>query len=118
MNVEFNKSDIFQFQSTISLSKSLRVNVIDKIEGNINLGIFVRNDNANNNSYTRYHVINRHKAEILIFNPDITKYTSTDNPILLGTYNNIKQLFMEFVLEPRLSDGCSMIRLKFFIKNK
>ena len=26
MNVEFNKSDIFQFQSTISLSKSLRVN--------------------------------------------------------------------------------------------
>ena len=118
MNVDFNKSDIFQFQSTISLSKSLRVNVIDKIEGNINLEIFVRNDNANKNSYTRYHVINRHRAEILILNPDITKYTSTDKPILLGTYNNIKQLFMEFVLEPRLSDGCSMIRLKFFIKNK
>ncbi|MCF2660267.1 hypothetical protein JQM83_13885 [Parabacteroides distasonis] len=118
MNVEFNKSDIYQFQSKISLSKPLRVKIIDRIEGNINLEICVSNDSAKNKSYTRYHVLCPHQAEILIFNPDITKYTSTEKPILLGSYNNNKHLFMEFVLEPRMSDGYSMVRLKFFIKNK
>lgn len=118
MNVDFGNSDSFVWQTKLSHSNKVPLKIIDNIEGNINLNIMLADDSANRNSYTRYHVIDLHNAEILITNAESNRYTRTEQPIKIGTYKNDYLLYLEYVLEPEMSNQQSILRLKFFIKRK
>lgn len=118
MNVEFSGQDYFLWQTKISYSNSIGLKIIDEIEGNINLTIRQIKDDNDSNSYTRYLVKDLHNAEVIIANADASKFTSTEKPILLGTYKNEYSLLLEYVLEPIMSNTQSVLRLKFSIKKK
>lgn len=75
-------------------------------------------DGTTTNNYTRYHVIDLHNAEILITNADSRKFTRTEQPIKIGTYKNDYLLYLEFVLEPEMTNQQSVLRMKFSIKRR
>lgn len=118
MDIVFDNKDYFVWQTKISYTKSISLKIIDDVEGNIKLTIHQIIDKNDTSSYTKYNVKDEHNAEIVIANADLTKYTSTRVPILLGTYKNDYYIYMEYVLEPIMSTPQSVIRLKFSLERK
>lgn len=118
MDIVFDDKDYFVWQTKISYTNGVNLKVIDNVEGNINISIHQKKDEEDTSGYTRYNVIDPHNAEVIIANADLSRYTSTNKPILLGTFKNDYLLYMEYVLEPVLSNAQSVLRLKFSIKRK
>lgn len=116
MNVEFINTEEVTKMEKISQEKKVTVKIIDEVEGNINMKLMLKDDDKKKDSYTTYKAIDSHQAEIWIVNAQNDKYTSTQLPILLGTYKKNYSLFLEYVLWPKMSDSVRMISLKFFIK--
>lgn len=115
MKVDLGKSQEYSIQEKISHSNPVHIEIIDRLEGDMNLTIMLIND-PNSKGGTRFHAIDSFNAEIHIINRDTSKYIRPEIPILLGSYKRKNDLYLEYVLEPQMSDGQSLIRVKFTTK--
>lgn len=116
MNVDLNNKGKFIIQTNISSMSKVDVKIIDRVEGDIDLTICLKTDNANTKSITKYIIKDAHCGEIQIINADLNKYTRAEKPIGLGTYKNKYKLYVDYLLEPLMSDGKSPIRLNFYVE--
>ena len=118
MNVDLNNKEKFIIQTNISLASQVDVQIIDRVEGNIDLTICLKADKVNTKSITKFIIRDAYCGEIQIINADLNKYTRAEKPIGLGTYKNKYNLYVDYLLEPSMSDGKSPIRLKFYVEKK
>ena len=108
MEIRFKNTDTAIDISKLSLSKGIYYSIKDDVEGDLNINIALTTDNKEDKSFTRYKILNEHKALVQICNAPGDKYVRTKDKMLLGSYKNDYKLYLQFCLEP---EGMNRIRI-------
>lgn len=108
MEIRFKDTDTAIDISKLSFSKGIYYSIKDDVEGDLDINIALATDSTEEKSFTRYKILNAHKALVQIFNAPKDKYVRTKDKMLLGSYKNDYKLFLQFCLEP---EGVNKIRI-------
>lgn len=90
------KKELNKYTGKLSNKDSFAVKIQDEVEGDMTFTFKLKNDYYNH-SYTTYHVLDPHNAEIIISNVSGNGVKSQTS-IELGTYAGKYRLFLDFVI--------------------
>lgn len=98
-----NKQTLQSGELIISQENSPSIVIKDPIDCDMTFTFKLVKDDNVNKSYTKYNVINREEAELLITNPTAgLVHPTSDIPV--GTYQNKYKLYAYFSLAPQDAD--------------
>ena len=118
MEVRFKETDTVVDFSEISFSKGIYYSIKDDVEGDIDINVALTTDSTEEKSFTRYKVLNAHKALVQICNAHSDKYVRTKEKILLGSYKKEYKLYLQFCLEPESVNRTRLFKAMFTISKE
>lgn len=97
MEIRFKETDTVVDFSKISFSKGIYYSIKDDVEGDIDINVVLSTDSTDEKSFTRYKILNAHKALVQICNAPSDKYVRTKDKMLLGSYKKSTNCICNFV---------------------
>lgn len=83
--------------------------------GDMEVTFILEDRKEDKGSYTRYQVISKHQANVIISNVERDKRTVLTEPMRVGTYNS-NDLFLLFSISAINNGGYHEIEVRFFTK--
>lgn len=97
----------------ISLERCAVIHVADEIEGDMTFTFKFIDDQEHNSGYTRYIVLDKFNAEIIISDP-FNKSIRPGERIILGTYKYEYRLMLDFILSEQ-NEGENARKLQYVL---
>ena len=99
--------------SFISEDNPVKILIQDPMDCDMTFTLRLATDQTRSESYTRYHVIDKANAEIIIYNVGDSNSVSVRTPIELGTYKLKYRLFLDYSMV-KTEKNCYTLQARFY----
>lgn len=110
---------LLQQTAKISFNQNVTVLVKDPEDVDMTFVFKISNDAENDQSYTKYNVIDKANGELIVYNVGSSRNVSPKQPIRVGTYRKKYSLYVNFIIEAAsVPTDMSTIEITFLTNNE